>query len=71
MGQQAHQYKNLLNRQLQAAEVNTKWVTDFPTSIPSRMYLFMIRDRYGNRIVAYKTGTEQTVIWCSIQFILQ
>ena len=28
MGQQAHRYENLLNRQFQADKANTKWVTD-------------------------------------------
>ena len=63
MGQQAHQYKNLLNRHFQAAKVNTKWVTDISYIHTKQgvLYLSMIRDLYDNRIVAYKTGTEQTV----------
>ena len=49
MGQQAHKYKNLLNRDFHA---HTK---------QGVLYLSMIRDLYDNSIVAYKTGTEQTV----------
>ena len=47
MGQQVHKYKNLLNREFYANRPNSKWVTDIS-------YI-------QNSIVAYKTGTEQTV----------
>ncbi len=63
MGQQAHKYKNLLNRDFHASKPNSKWVTDI-SYIHTRqdvLYLSMIRDLYDNSIVAYKTGTEQTV----------
>ena len=62
MGQQAHKYKNLLNRDFHASKPNSKWVTDI-SYIHTRqgvLYLSMIR-LYDNSIVAYKTGTEQTV----------
>lgn len=63
MGQQVHQYKNLLNRQFQADKANTKWVTDISYIHTKQgvLYLSMIRDLYDNSIVAYKTGTDQTV----------
>ena len=63
MGQQVHKYKNLLNREFHADKPNRKWVTDI-SYIHTRqgvLYLSMIRDLYDNYIVAYKTGTEQTV----------
>ena len=63
MGQQVHKYKNLLNRDFHADRPNSKWVTDI-SYIHTRqgvLYLSMIRDLYDNSIVAYRTGTEQTV----------
>ena len=63
MGQQVHKYKNLLNREFRADRPNSKWVTDI-SYIHTRqgvLYLSMIRDLYDNSIVAYKTGTQQTV----------
>ena len=63
MGQQVHRYGNLLNRQFSADRPNRKWVTDI-SYIHTRqgvLYLSMIRDLYDNSIIAYKTGTEQTV----------
>lgn len=63
MGQQLHKYKNLLNRKFCADSPNSKWVTDI-TYIHTKqgvLYLSMIRDLYDNSIVAYKTGTHQTV----------
>ena len=63
MGQQAHKYKNLLNRDFHASKPNSKWVTDI-SYIHTRqvvLYLSMIRAPYDNSIVAYKTGTQQTV----------
>ena len=62
-GQQVHKYENLLNREFHADRPNSKWVTDI-SYIHTRqgvLYLSMIRDLYDNSIVAYKTGTEQTV----------
>ena len=63
MGQQAHKYKNLLNRKFHADRPNRKWVTDISYIHTKQgvLYLSMIRDLYDNCIVAYKTGTEQTV----------
>lgn len=63
MGKQVHKYENLMNRQFRADRPNSKWVTDI-TYIHTKqgvLYLSMIRDLYDNSIVAYKTGTEQTV----------
>ena len=63
MGQQAHKYENLLNRNFVADKPNAKWVTDISYIHTGQgvLYLSMIRDLYDNSIVAYKTGTEQTV----------
>lgn len=63
MGQQLHRYKNLLNREFHADQPNSKWVTDISYIHTNQgvLYLSMIRDLYDNSIVAYKTGTEQTV----------
>ena len=63
MGQQVHRYKNLLNRNFHADKPNSKWVTDISYIHTKQgvLYLSMIRDLYDNSIVAYKTGTEQTV----------
>ena len=60
IGQQVHKYKNLLNREFHADRLNSKWVTDI-SYIQGVLYLSMIRDLYDNSIVAYKTGTQQTV----------
>ena len=63
MGQQVHRYKNLLGREFHADRPNSKWVTDI-TYIHTKqgvLYLSIIRNLYDNSIVAYKTGTEQTV----------
>ena len=63
MGQQLHRYENLLNRQFHADKPNSKWVTDISYIHTKQgvLYLSMIRDLYDNSIVAYKTGTEQTI----------
>ena len=63
MGQQVHKYENLLNRNFTADRPNAKWVTDISYIHTGQgvLYLSMIRDLYDNSIVAYKTGTEQTV----------
>ena len=63
MGQQLHRYENLLNRHFQADRPNHKWVTDISYIHTKQgvLYLSMIRDLYDNSIVAYKTGTEQTI----------
>ena len=63
MGQQLHRYENLLNRQFKSDRPNCKWVTDI-SYIHTRqgvLYLSIIRDLYDQSIVAYRTGTEQTV----------
>ena len=63
MGQQVHKYANLLNREFRADGPNRKWVTDISYIHTKQgvLYLSMIRDLYDNSIVAYKTGTQQTV----------
>ena len=63
MGQQLHKYENLLNRNFHADRPNRKWVTDisYIQTKQGVLYLSMIRDLYDNSIVAYRTGTEQTV----------
>ena len=63
MGQQVHKYENLLNRRFQADRPNSKWATDisYVHTKEGFLYLSMIRDLYDNSIVAYKTGTQQTV----------
>ena len=63
MGQQLHRYENLLNRNFKADRPNAKWVTDisYIHTAQGVLYLSMIRDLFDNSIVAYKTGTEQTV----------
>ncbi|WP_407066496.1 IS3 family transposase [Evtepia sp.] len=63
MGQQVHKYKNLLNREFYADRPNSKWVTDifYIHTKQGVLYLSIIRDLYDNTIVAYKTGTQQTV----------
>lgn len=63
MGQQAHKYGNLLNRDFHADRPNQKWVTDISYIHTGQgfLYLSVIRDLYDNSIVAYKTGTEQSI----------
>ena len=63
MGQQLHKYENFLNRDFHAERPNCKWVTDISYIHTGQgvLYLSMIRDLYDNSIVAYKTGTEQSV----------
>ena len=63
MGQQLHRYENLLNRDFTAQRPNQKWVTDisYIHTAQGVLYLSIIRDLFDNSIVAYKTGTEQTV----------
>mgnify|MGYP003298149910 FL=1 len=63
MSQQLHKYENLLNRNFQASRPNQKWVTDISYIHTKQgvLYLSMIRDLYDNSIVAYKTGTSQSV----------
>ena len=63
MEQQAHKYKNLLSREFHSDMPNKKWVTDISYIHTNQgvLYLSMIRDLYDNSIMAYKTGTQQTV----------
>jgi transposase InsO family protein len=63
MQQQLHKYDNILNRKFTATKPNQKWVTDisYIHTNQSVLYLSMIKDLYDNTIIAYKTGTEQTV----------
>ena len=51
MGEDKHRYDNWLNREFNAEHPNQKWV----------LYLSMIRDLYDRSIVAYRTGTSQTI----------
>ena len=63
MSEQLHRYPNLLNRNFSASRPNEKWVTDI-SYIPTpegTLYLSIIRDLYDHSIVAYKTGTEQSI----------
>ena len=63
MNEQLHRYPNLLNREFNSERPNEKWVTDI-SYIPTpqgTLYLSMIRDLYDNSIVAYKTGTQQSI----------
>lgn len=63
MGQQLHKYENILDRNFTADRLNQKWVTDISYIHTSQgvLYLSIIRDLFDNSIVAYRTGTEQTV----------
>ena len=63
MGQQLHKYENLLNREFQSDRPNHKWVTDISYIHTGQgvLYLSVIRDLFDNSIVAYKTGTNQSV----------
>ena len=60
---QQHKYKNHWKQDFHADRPNQKWATDI-SYIQTRqgvLYLSIIRDLYDNSIVAYKTGTHQTV----------
>ena len=63
MGKQLHKYQNLLNRDFQADKPNQKWVTDISYIHTGQgvLYLSVIKDLYDNSIIAYKTGTEQSI----------
>ena len=58
-----HRYDNALNRDFKADPPNQKWVTDisYIQTKQGDLYLSKIKDLFDNSIVAYKTGTEQTV----------
>ena len=62
-GEALHRYPNLLNRNFTADRPNQKWVTDISYIRTGQgfLYLSVIRDLYDNSIVAYKTGTEQSI----------
>lgn len=61
-GEAIHRYPNLLNRNFVADQPNQKWQQIFRTSVPGKTsFTSVIRDLYDNSIIAYKTGTEQTV----------
>ena len=63
MSQQLHKYENLLVRNFQADRPNHKWVTDISYIHTGQgvLYLSMIRDLFDSSIIAYKTGTSQSV----------
>lgn len=63
MGEQLHRYENLLSRQFQADKPNRKWVTDISYIHTDQgiLYLSVISDLHDRSIVAYKTGTAQTI----------
>ena len=58
-----HRYQNLWKQDFHAARPNQKWATDISYIHTQQgvLYLSIIRDLYDNSIVAYKTGTQQTV----------
>ena len=58
-----HRYENLWKQDFKAERPNQKWATDisYIHTKQGALYLSMIRDLYDNSIVAYKTGTHQTV----------
>jgi transposase InsO family protein len=62
-GECLHRYPNLLNRDFHADRPNQKWVTDvsYIKTGQGFLYLSVIRDLYDNSIVAYKTGTDQSI----------
>ena len=62
-GEALHRYPNLLNRNFVADRPNQKWVTDISYIRTGQgfLYLSVIRDLYDNSVVAYKTGSEQSV----------
>ena len=61
--QHLHRYKNLWEQDFHADRPNRKWATDISYIHTEQgvLYLSIIRDLYDNSIVAYKTGTQQTV----------
>ena len=58
-----HKYENLWKQDFHADRPNQKWATDISYIHTQQgvLYLSIIRDLYDNSIVAYKTGTQQTV----------
>ena len=63
MGEDKHRYDNWLNREFNAEHPNQKWVTDisYIQTQEGVLYLSMIRDLYDRSIVAYRTGSSQTI----------
>ena len=63
IGEDKHRYDNWLNREFNAEHPNQKWVTDisYIQTQEGVLYLSMIRDLYDRSIVAYRTGTSQTI----------
>lgn len=63
MGEDQHRYDNWLNREFNAEHPNQKWVTDisYIQTQEGVLYLSMIRDLYDRSIVAYRTGSSQTI----------
>ena len=61
--QHLHKYQNLWEQDFHADRPNLKWATDISYIHTEQgvLYLSIIRDLYDNSIVAYKTGTQQTV----------
>ena len=58
-----HRYNNLWKQDFKADRPNQKWATDISYIHTKQgvLYLSIIRDLYDNSIVAYKTGTQQTI----------
>ena len=58
-----HKYNNLWKQDFKAERPNQKWATDISYIHTKQgvLYLSIIRDLYDNSIVAYKTGTQQTI----------
>ncbi len=58
-----HKYQNLWKQDFNADRPNQKWATDISYIHTKQgvLYLSIIRDLYDNSIVAYKTGTQQTI----------
>jgi len=62
-GEHLHRYENVLNRNFKSDRPNQKWATDISYIFTKQgtLYFSMIRDLYDNFVVAYHTGTEQTI----------
>ncbi len=62
-GEHIHKYQNLWKQDFKAERPNQKWATDISYIHTKQgvLYISIIRDLYDNSIVAYKTGTQQTV----------
>ena len=58
-----HKYENHWKQNFKTDKPNQKWSTDISYIHTNQgvLYLSIIRDLYDNSIVAYKTGTQQTV----------